>query len=310
MDQRQAFFQAILEAPEDDAPRLVYADWLDDHGDHDRADFIRTQIARERLGEPAQHCNFGDVRNPRLLTPAEVKKRDRLLARERDLWEKHQEEWQAELPTLSGIDWDMPQRGFVEGATAESFRAFRTHAARLFDLVPLRGLRFGPSERFPEPRMLSADSVVRLAEFSALARLRHLEFHGSSAGDRGATALARSPHVANLLSLELSMSTVDDAGAAALAESPHLGNLRGLLMYMNRIGNSGAIALARSRTLRRLAVLNLELNHVDDVGGRAFTWADQLPELLHLNLSDQFSGDLSPAVQQALRERWGDRVEL
>src|SRR5688500_16170422 len=39
----QAFLDAIVDAPDDDAPRLVYADWLDDHGDADRAEFIRAQ---------------------------------------------------------------------------------------------------------------------------------------------------------------------------------------------------------------------------------------------------------------------------
>lgn len=29
MTQEQAFLYAIREAPEDDAPRLIYADWLD-----------------------------------------------------------------------------------------------------------------------------------------------------------------------------------------------------------------------------------------------------------------------------------------
>jgi uncharacterized protein (TIGR02996 family) len=305
-----ALYRGILDDPEDDAPRLVYADWCEENGEADRAEFIRTQIERERLGEPAEDCHFGDVRNPRLLTPAETRKRNRLLDRERELWEEHKEEWTAKLPTLSGIDWDSPQRGFVEAVTAETFRAFRTHAARLFDLVPLRGLRFGPCARFSEPADLKADSVVRLAEFPALARLRYLEFHGSNMGDRGAIALARSPHAANLVSLEMSMSLIDDAGAAALAVSPHLGGLRGLLLYMNRIGSYGAAALARSTALSRLAVINLELNHVGDHGARAFAETETLPELLHLNLFDQFSGELSKSVETALKRRWGKRVEL
>ena len=29
----EAFTRAILETPEDDGPRLLYADWLDDHAD-------------------------------------------------------------------------------------------------------------------------------------------------------------------------------------------------------------------------------------------------------------------------------------
>jgi uncharacterized protein (TIGR02996 family) len=38
---RDALLAAILAAPADDAPRLVYADWLDEHGEGDRAEFIR-----------------------------------------------------------------------------------------------------------------------------------------------------------------------------------------------------------------------------------------------------------------------------
>ena len=47
-----AFLRTILASPEDDAPRLVYADWLDENGDPDRAEFIRLQI---RLGRTDPH---------------------------------------------------------------------------------------------------------------------------------------------------------------------------------------------------------------------------------------------------------------
>src|SRR5262245_31292460 len=45
----QPFLRTICENPDDDAPRLVYADWLDENGDADRAEFIRlhVQLARE-----------------------------------------------------------------------------------------------------------------------------------------------------------------------------------------------------------------------------------------------------------------------
>ncbi len=39
---------AILAAPDDDVPRLVCADWLDDNGQAERAEFVRLQIAREK----------------------------------------------------------------------------------------------------------------------------------------------------------------------------------------------------------------------------------------------------------------------
>jgi uncharacterized protein (TIGR02996 family) len=46
--EQQALLRTILENPDDDAPRLVYADWLDERGDADnfgRARLIRLQIA-------------------------------------------------------------------------------------------------------------------------------------------------------------------------------------------------------------------------------------------------------------------------
>lgn len=38
-----ALLAAVLAAPDDDGPRLIYADWLDDHGEPERAELIRIQ---------------------------------------------------------------------------------------------------------------------------------------------------------------------------------------------------------------------------------------------------------------------------
>jgi len=56
MPTHDGFLQAIRDEPDSDVPRLIYADWLDDHGDPARAEFIRTQCERERLppGDPRQ----------------------------------------------------------------------------------------------------------------------------------------------------------------------------------------------------------------------------------------------------------------
>lgn len=54
MDERRALMTAIVANPDDDAPRLVFADWLQEHGDtHDqaRAEFIRLQIEVAKLPE-------------------------------------------------------------------------------------------------------------------------------------------------------------------------------------------------------------------------------------------------------------------
>src|SRR5687767_11671931 len=52
MSDRDAFLAAIRAAPADDAPRLVYADWLDEHGQPDLAEFIRVQIEIEPFRKP------------------------------------------------------------------------------------------------------------------------------------------------------------------------------------------------------------------------------------------------------------------
>ena len=62
MPDRESFVAAIAAAPEDDLPRLVFADWLDEHGEPERAEFIRAQCVwmssqdydeREKLGSRA-----------------------------------------------------------------------------------------------------------------------------------------------------------------------------------------------------------------------------------------------------------------
>ena len=65
MTDREALYRAILDAPDDDAPRLVYADWLDEHGDPDRGEFIRLQCELNQLviGTGEGPDRYTDIRN-------------------------------------------------------------------------------------------------------------------------------------------------------------------------------------------------------------------------------------------------------
>src|SRR5437870_8567401 len=47
----RALLHAIAEEPTDEGLRLILADWLDDHGESARAEFIRIQLQFERLHE-------------------------------------------------------------------------------------------------------------------------------------------------------------------------------------------------------------------------------------------------------------------
>ena len=51
MDSHEAFMRPIHENPDDDSPRLVYADWLEENGYPLFAEFIRVQIELHRTGQ-------------------------------------------------------------------------------------------------------------------------------------------------------------------------------------------------------------------------------------------------------------------
>src|SRR3712207_7138456 len=53
MTDSDLLLDAIAAAPDDDGPRLVYADWLEEHGEQARAEFIRAQVELARLDRKA-----------------------------------------------------------------------------------------------------------------------------------------------------------------------------------------------------------------------------------------------------------------
>lgn len=70
MTDREALMKAILTDPADDTARLVYADWLQEHGEDARAEFIRVQcrLARKQCpwceGKGTLLGGAGDKSNP------------------------------------------------------------------------------------------------------------------------------------------------------------------------------------------------------------------------------------------------------
>src|SRR5262245_12883262 len=87
--EQQGLLAAILAEPDDDVPRLVYADWLDEHGDEARAEFIRVQVELARMEEPDLRPPSVDVdqlaRDELLRYGEPNPRRDELRARERAL---------------------------------------------------------------------------------------------------------------------------------------------------------------------------------------------------------------------------------
>src|SRR5690242_9879993 len=99
----RSLFQAILDDPADDARRLVYADWLDEHDQPKRAELIRVQVELARSGaEPGPYSG----------SRAEDPVHPGLEARERALLEAHGRHWAEPLRGLAD-EWAF-RRGFIE----------------------------------------------------------------------------------------------------------------------------------------------------------------------------------------------------
>jgi uncharacterized protein (TIGR02996 family) len=115
------FLMQILATPDDDAPRLVYADWLEEQGNLDRAQFIRAQCDVARL--PAWHPRATEA-----AWEAEA------------LLSKGGAKWRAELPALDGIEWADFERGFVTMVRVRDQKTLFTHAAAIAAAAPVTGI--------------------------------------------------------------------------------------------------------------------------------------------------------------------------
>jgi uncharacterized protein (TIGR02996 family) len=81
-----ALLAGIAAEPDEDAPRLVYADYLDEHGDHDRAELIRAQCEAPRHpGTLAKPCGIPACVHPGC---ALLRRADALLAANEAQWRR------------------------------------------------------------------------------------------------------------------------------------------------------------------------------------------------------------------------------
>jgi uncharacterized protein (TIGR02996 family) len=142
----KGFLRAIAEHPEDDALRLIYADWLDDQGDPARTEFIRAQVRLEEIQQtippPAEGAlwqHFGLSRCARVWrSRVDSPERRNLAFRCRSLLDANEEEWLASLRKVLRHEWSWT-RGFLDVVDAEPV-ALADSAAELFGLHPIRRL--------------------------------------------------------------------------------------------------------------------------------------------------------------------------
>ncbi|MEK6237946.1 MAG: TIGR02996 domain-containing protein [Planctomycetales bacterium] len=117
MTQERMFLNEIIENPDDDAPRLVFADWLEERGDL-RADFIRAQCELAKLPDH--------------------ERRPDLEAREQQLLFRHGKQWAK--PLRKRIKKWTFRRGLIDEVTV-SAAAFLEHGEELLQRAPIQGVR-------------------------------------------------------------------------------------------------------------------------------------------------------------------------
>lgn len=116
-DTRTAILRSVCESPWDDTPRLVYADWCEENGEPERAEFVRVQVELARF-VPKPPCTALDHKT--CTNAACVKWRletDDLRRRERELLESLWGDMVAPIPfmggSISGRDEITFARGFI-----------------------------------------------------------------------------------------------------------------------------------------------------------------------------------------------------
>jgi len=268
---------AIRARPDDDAPRLVYADWLGDRGDP-RGELIAVQCARA-----------GMERDDEARVPFEV--------RERELRRRHDPVWRAWLDQFPGIRRAEPRRGLIDRVVCTE-DTFATRAEALFAAAPA----------LTELYLTDGDGPPRQVP-PQLARVRSIR--PATPGYAG--AILASPHAAGLAAIELDreaatlevmaaltavdrpalervdLGGLDDRRLRALASWSGMARLRILRVGYGRV--QGAVEeLVGSSRVARLERLDLSSNPLGPEPAAAVVSSPHLAAVTWLGLDETVAG--------------------
>lgn len=294
---RADLFAHIMAHPDDDDPRLVFADYLEETGELPRAMLIRRQCELARLQPWDRRHREASWEVAALLA-------------------QHGPAWRAELPALDGIAWTEFHRGFCSTVRAAELAALYEHRAAIGAAAPVFRAeldRVVETEPFPadgipwlrvvrfatvgwETSVRDKDSIVSagseleldLPEYDSaewLARRRddrpvtRLTMTGEhTTGLAFAQRLAEAAWAKSVRTLELGTEFVDmdtgyfedptmrEAGARAIAGG-HFIEVEKLSLANQRVGADGLAAiLGTMPALVELAAARCELEQVSALG--------------------------------------------
>jgi uncharacterized protein (TIGR02996 family) len=280
MTDRDAFLRAVAAAPDDDTPRLVFADWLDEHGEPKRAEFIRVQCEMEQVEEFGPRWRALDARQRAIPAPHHL--------------------WAKELADRKVLNVEF-HRGFVDEVTVYSKR-FVTEADELLSLAPIRRVKFA--------NLTAARGNVPLGDLlrcPALARLRGLDFANAPLPDEAVEQIAGCERLRGLRELTLPAHHLTPAACRAVLRSKNLEAVTDLTLAapfdVGPDGNALVAALAAEPGFRRVARFTARGLGVGPAGAAALTKSPHATGLRHLAVGGAgLSADtrLGPKGVQAL----------
>jgi uncharacterized protein (TIGR02996 family) len=282
MNEREQFIRAIEAEPGDDGVRLVFADWLEENGDLDRARFIRLQCECYRIDSGAR-------------PEAETGERKVLQRQIDDLLNAHREEWTAGLPAWARESEF--ERGFLH-IIRMTGKQFLDSAGAVRAVAPLDALFLD--------HLQGREEAVLASEH--LAGVSRLWVEGARLTDAGMTALTSSPHLGRLRRLGANRNSplgdakeankLTDASCFALARTDNLPSLKGLALGgYKKVTLAGIRAIVQSP--QRAGLTSLDLSEWP--GGLEFAWllheaACRLHSLEELLLNNCRLGDAGVAT--------------
>jgi uncharacterized protein (TIGR02996 family) len=220
LSQHEAFLRAIFDSPDDDTPRLVYADFLQEHGEPERAELIRVQCRLASIQRRSEPVEVGESRK-----------------RERELLDKLH-------PELELIHWTPEEqarigheRGFLIEPTAVICPGELEDVAGVREkIVRTRPHWFGVQRLAVQPGwFLYPEHVEVLFNLVGLRQVNQWNLSGDVEDGMqpviaipGIRTLGRHPGAERITFLNLTNNNLDHDAARALIESPYLLNLKGL----------------------------------------------------------------------------------
>lgn len=231
-----ALLDAIFDAPDDDTPRLVYADWLQEHGQENYAEFIRLQCAAARCRVWSDEANDLWVKIGRV-------------------WNRLADEWwpaTAELWRLPCTEQRWTLGAHITSRTVSEGLLDATHFHRGF-LRPsisvwldqfLRYQHCWPCLPSHNSRLvLAMEDVFGCDTLPPLLGVKELgfadlwtmqEYGRSGRSSDYLDALLNSTHLRKVRTLDLSSESIVDSTVEVLLTSPNLTSVTEVRVWFNR----------------------------------------------------------------------------